>query len=383
MVSIRFPLALSLFTITNIRGGRLLLPLYALSLGADPFTVGLVAATFSALPMMLSVPAGKMSDRLGTRWPLLFGIAGSTAGILVPFFWHSMPALFIAAVMNGFAFTFYNVSLQNTIGLLSTADTRVKNYANFGLMNAIGQFIAPLLVGFSIDHLGHAQACLVVSALAIAPIAMLVFAGAGLPKGSAKPAKSGGGLLHQLADPDVRRVLAISSLMVTGIDLFIFYMPIYGHQLGLSATAIGMIIACYAAASFITRIILAWLMKRHSLQQVLIGAFCLMAASFLLLPLFSSAVLLGLIAFVFGLGAGCGQPITMSLSFSNAAEGRSGEAMGLRMAVNHGTRVAIPVLFGSVGSLFGLYPVFWINAFMLFGGIGLARSGSRTPDAKD
>ena len=54
-MSINFPLFLSLFTITAIRGGRLLLPLYALKLNADPFTVGLIAATFSALPMMLSL----------------------------------------------------------------------------------------------------------------------------------------------------------------------------------------------------------------------------------------------------------------------------------------------------------------------------------------
>jgi predicted MFS family arabinose efflux permease len=258
----------------------------------------------------------------------------------------------------------------------------VKNYANFGLTNAIGQFFAPLVVGFSIDHLGHAQACVIVSALAIAPIAMLVFAGAGLPKGSAKPSKAGGGMLHQLADPGTRKVLAISSLMVTGIDLFIFYMPIYGHQLGLSATVIGAILACYAAASFLTRIVLAWLLRRYSLQQVLMGAFCLMALSFLVLPLMSGAVMLGLIGFVFGLGAGCGQPITMSLSFSNASEGRSGEAMGLRMAVNHGTRVAIPVVFGSIGSVFGLFPVFWINALLLTGGVTLARSGQLAPGEK-
>lgn len=381
-MTIRFPLILSLFTITAIRGGRLLLPLYALKLGADPFTVGLIAATFSALPMMLSVWAGQMSDRLGTRWPLLFGIAGSTLGILVPFAWSSMTALFVAAVMNGFAFTFYNVSLQNAIGLLSTAETRVKNYASFSLSNAIGQFVAPLVVGFSIDQLGHAQACLVVAALAVAPVCMLVFAGQGLPRPAARARKAGGGLRQHLADPGVRRVLAISSLVVTCVELYIFYMPIYGHQLGFSASVIGMILACYAAAAFITRSLLPWLLRAFSLQQVLAGAFIISAASFFVVPLLSDPWLLGLTGFVFGLGAGCGQPITMSLSFSNAAEGRSGEAMGMRMAVNHSTRVAIPLVFGSMGAALGLYPVFWITALLLAGGVKLANTGQLEPDAE-
>jgi hypothetical protein len=53
------------------------------------------------------------------------------------------------------------------------------------------------------------------------------------------------------------------------------------------------------------------------------------------------------------------------MTFSNSAEGRSGEAMGLRFTVNQLTRVVVPVVFGSIGSMFGLFPVFWINALML------------------
>ena len=380
-LTVRFPLILSLFTITAIRGGRLVLPLYALHLGAQPLTVGMVAATFSALPMLLAISAGKASDRLGTRWPLLFGIVGSMLGILVPAFWSSMAAIFIAAVMNGFAFTFYNVSLQNTIGLLSTKDTRVRNFANFGLTNAVGTFLAPLLVGSTMDHLGNAPACLVVAALSIAPIAMLVFGGAGMPRPTTKPKKSSGSVFRELRDPQVRRVLATGSLMVTGMDLFMFYMPIYGHQLGLSATAIGAIISCFAAAAFVSRSLLAWLTRRWAVQQVLAGAFALMAFSFLLVPFLKSALLLDLVGFLFGLGGGLGQPITLMQQFSNAKDGRSGEFMGMRMTVNHGTRVLGPLLFGSIGSAFGLFPVFWLNALMLGSGAALSRPPSPAPRA--
>ena len=69
---------------------------------------------------------------------------------------------------------------------------------------------------------------------------------------------------------------------------------------------------------------------------------------------------------------GCGQPITLMMTFSGSAQGRSGEAMGIRVTVNHLTRVIVPVVFGSIGSAFGLFPVFWINSLMLATGWALS-----------
>ena len=53
------------------------------------------------------------------------------------------------------------------------------------------------------------------------------------------------------------------------------------------------------------------------------------------------------------------------LMFSSSSEGRSGEALGLRMTVAHFTKIVGPVLFGLLGSAFGLAPMFWINACMM------------------
>src|SRR5687768_9954551 len=122
-MSIYFAYALALFNLTSMRAGRLLLALYALQLGAAPFTVGLLTAMFSLLPMLLAIQAGKLADRFGSRWPLMFGALGGACGMLVPFFVPTIPALFVAAAMNGFSFAFYNVSLQNLVGLASTPQT--------------------------------------------------------------------------------------------------------------------------------------------------------------------------------------------------------------------------------------------------------------------
>jgi predicted MFS family arabinose efflux permease len=155
-----------------------------------------------------------------------------------------------------------------------------------------------------------------------------------------------------------------------GIDFYHFYMPIYSHTVGLSASAIGMVLGAFGAAAIVVRIVLPAIIKRYSMETVLTFSFYLSAASFVFFPLFTNAYALALLSFALGLGLGCGQPIVTMLTFDRSAAGRSGEALGLRLTVNHLTRVVAPVMFGSIASGLGLLPTFWITASML-GGAGL------------
>jgi len=377
-MAINFALLLSLFTVTGMRAARVLLALYALELGAAPFTVGLLAATFSAFPTVLSWPAGKLADRFGSRWLLMFGAGGGGVGMLVPYFIPGLGAIFVAAAMNGMAFAISNVSLQNLVGLSSTPENRTRNFSNYSMSNSIANFAGPLFAGFSIEHASHATASLYIALLSLVPAAMLVVWGGRLPGGTRHAERADGGVREMLAMPGVRRTLATSSLLQSGQDLFQFYLPVYAHGIGLQASAIGVILAMNSAAAFVVRVILPRLIARLKEERVLAYAFFLGAASFMLLPLFESAATLALIAFAFGLGMGCGQPVVTMLMFSNSAQGRSGEALGLRMTVNHLTRVVAPVVFGSLASAAGLAAVFWVNALML--GAGGLFSRSRVTD---
>ncbi len=90
---------------------------------------------------------------------------------------------------------------------------------------------------------------------------------------------------------------------------------------------------------------------------------------YLLFPFFTDPWALGAIAFLLGLGLGCGQPLSTMLTYARAPQGRSGEALGLRLTVNHFSHVVVPMVFGAIGAVFGLAPVFWANgAFLALGG---------------
>ena len=366
-MAINLTLALTFFNFVNSSAARVLLTLYALTLGAQPSTVGVLGGTFYLFPLLLSLPIGSLADRYGSRWLLMIGALCGTSALLLPYFVRAIPAFYVAAALSGLALAFFHVTLQNLMGILSRPNEHARNFSNFSLVGALTNFVGPLAAGFSIDYAGHAVACLYLAALSLIAILLLLIWGRLLPGGN-RAAVGGTGTLKSLADREVLRMLATSGLVQLGTDLFQFYLPIYGYAKGLSASAIGAALAAFAGASFVVRLFLARLVERVSPEKLLAWSFYAGAIGFMLVPFCHNAIMLGVVAFVFGLGMGIGTPLTVILMFSHSTEGRSGRTLGLRLTANNFVRVVGPVLFGAIGSALGLPPVFWINALMMGSG---------------
>jgi MFS family permease len=354
---------------TCISAARVVLSLYSLELGAQPFEVGVLVAMFYAFPFLFSWPIGALSDRVKPRWPLLFGAIGGAVGMSLPFFVHAMWVLYVAAALSGLALAILHVLAQNLVGLMSKPAERARNFSNFSMIGASTNFVGPLVAGLAIDHTSNATACLFVVAIWLASAALIIARGTMLPS-SKRAAGPSTHILDTLADRRIRRTLITSGLAQLGTDIFQFYLPIHGHASGLSATAIGAVLAAFAIASFAVRSVLTRLVTRFGEEKLLAYSFYLGAAAFVLVPFSHSAVPLAIVSFIFGAGMGCGQPITLMLMFSHSPQGRTGETLGVRLTVNNLLRVLGPVVFGSVGSALGLGAVFGINALvMAVGGI--------------
>jgi MFS family permease len=363
-VGIRLTLALSLLNFVGQTGARVVLTLYALELGAPAYAVGLIGGLLFLFPLLLSWPVGKLADRRGARGLLLFAAVCGGVSLVIPYFVRELAALYAAAALNGLALAFYHVTLQNLVGTLSKPEDRPRNFSYFSLTGSATNFLGPLIGGVAIDYAGHAVACLVIAAPSLVAVALLLVWGRVFPPGKPGAPRSGGGR-GMLGDREVWRMLAVSGLVQLGSDLYAFFLPIHGHSVGLSASAIGAILATLAAASFIVRLFFARLVKQVPAARLLSVSLCVGAAGFVLVPFFSHPLALAAISFFFGLGIGLGIPLTVMLMFSRSAEGQSGQALGLRLTSNNFVRLAGPIVFGAVGSAFGLPPVFWINAAMM------------------
>jgi MFS family permease len=376
----------SVLTGIAFRGSKILVALYALALGANPFVVGVLAAAYSLFPLLLAVHAGRLADRAGVRRPLLFGSLGLALALTVPAIWPSIAGLLVAVTLVGVSHIYYHVAVHYAVGALGERAGAARNFANFGLGASVAAFIGPAATGFAIDHGGFATTTLLLAAIAAVPALALTVAPRALPAHvSHSHDEEARGTFALLAHRPLRRVLIASGVVLTGLELFTFYVPIYGHAIGASASAIGLVLASYAAAAFVVRSIMPRLSARLGAERLLALALVVGGIAYVLFPLFDQVVVLGMIAFVMGLGLGLGQPLTIMLVYERAPPRRSGEALGLRLTVNKMTQLAIPLVFGSLGAAFGVFPVFWANAAFLLaaGAFGWRRASPLQDPVRD
>lgn len=354
----------------SMRGAKMLVSLSALDIGATPLQVGLLAAVFAAFPLVLAVYAGKVSDRIGVRRPMIAGAFMIGFGIAVPLLVPGLAGLFLCAALIGLGHIFFHVSVHNLIGAYGEGEARTRNFATFSLGQSIGAFIGPTLAGFSIDGWGFGRTHMLLAGIALLPVIVLVGYRALVPERVVHAApEASGGSFELLRNAGLRRTLVMSGVTLTGIELFTFYFPVYGRSIGLSASAIGMVMSSYAVAAFLVRLGMHRAARRMGEIGVLTASLFIAGATYMLVPLVSQAPLLAVVAFLLGIGLGCAQPLTILLTYNHAPAGRSGEALGMRLTVNKLTQIIVPVVFGGLGSAFGMLPVFWANgAFLLAGG---------------
>jgi MFS family permease len=361
---------LSVFQGISQRGSKMVVSLAALSLGATPFEVGLLAAMFAAFPLLLAVYAGKVSDRMGVARPIFFGSIVMASGVAVPLAIGGLWGLLACSALVGLGHIFFHVSIHNLVGAYGAGEARTRNFATFSLGASVSAFIGPALAGFSIDGWGFRGTFALVAVIALLPAIIIAIYPRLVPPRQPRGKQESGGSLALLGNAGLRRTLIMSGVTLTGIELFTFYFPVYGRSVGLSASAIGMVMSSYAVAAFIVRLGMHGAARRIGEVGVLTASLFVAGATFFLVPLFSQAPLLAIVAFLLGLGLGCAQPLTILLTYNHAPAGRSGEALGMRLTVNKLTQIAVPVVFGGLGSAFGLIPVFWANgAFLLAGGV--------------
>src|SRR5713101_5158480 len=368
-MSVHFVILLSVLASIAHRGSKVLVSLAALQLGANSFMVGVLAALYAVFPLLLAVYAGRISDRIGVRYPILLGSIGIAAGLLLPALHDGLIMLLLCPTLIGLGHIFFHVSIHNAVGSIGGAAERAKNFSTFSLGASVATFIGPSLAGFTIDALGFRPTFVALAGISFAVVLLaLAFPRMVPPRGE----HSGGPMrrraLDLLKEAPLRRTLIMSGVTLTGIELFSFYMPVYGQSIGLSATRIGLVLSAYAAAAFVVRLLMQELARRFTETGVLTGS--LFTATYALFPFLSGVPMLVLTAFLLGLVLGSAQPLTIMLTYHLAPAGRSGEALGMRLTVNKITQISIPLVFGGIGAVFGLAPVFWGNAaFLLAGGI--------------
>lgn len=355
-------------------GCRINLSLFALSLQASPFTVGVIVSLLALLPMTFAISAGRIIDRIGVRKPMLLGACSTIAGLALAYAVPRLEMLFIASPLVGAGFMLYHIAVNHAAGTLGRPEDRVRNFSLLALTFSTSNFLGPMLTGFAIDWIGFRHTFLLLAGSAVISLVVLLVKKIDLPQREhvETPGKQRrlSDLLHNRT---MRRVFIISGALSMAWDMFSFVVPIYCTQIGLSASQIGLILGTFGCAIFVVRLALPLFVHRTSEWQMLIVAMMVTGATFFAFPLVKTVPLLMAFAFVLGIGLGGAQPMIMSMLYTHAPPGRGGEAVGVRTLLLNFSQAGIPLLFGALGAALGMAPVFWAMAITLAGGGWLLR----------
>jgi MFS family permease len=101
---------------TAFFGSRVAVSLYALDLGANQITIGVLIALYALCPVFIAVYVGKLADRVGPRLPMLMGTARVAVALFLPPLFPGLATLYIMALLIGTSFNFFFVTLMFIAG---------------------------------------------------------------------------------------------------------------------------------------------------------------------------------------------------------------------------------------------------------------------------
>jgi MFS family permease len=371
-------IALAMLAHMGLVSARMTGSLYALANSASTFTVGVMIALFSLVPMLIAVRAGRWLDAVGPWRPTLVGmllvLGGMSLPALFPYANTDVAPLLVCAALVGTGCMLVMLAAQRMVGEYADPNNRAAAFSWFALGASVSGFVGPVMSGALIDSVGHRATFAVLTVIALLAVVALWFNRELLPErtGEAKLIEPRHPL-ELLSHPALRRVMFATALVSMSWELQTFAIPVHGSRVGLSASQIGLVLGSFALATFAVRLAMPRLSRRYTEWQVLIFTLLSSSVSFALFPFFSSFVPLVGITFVLGLGLGAAQPNIMSLLYSRSPSGRLGESLGLRLTIINTSQVALPLVLGAFGSVLGTIAMFWSMALVagLGGGVAL------------
>ena len=368
-------------------GVRLMLGYRALALGADPFFLGLLASSFALPALLTALPAGRLTDRVGGSVVAITGMLIAAAGTAGGFAFPGLWTLLAAAVCIGFGQILIMVGQQTFVAHVSAQQGSDAAFGTLTAAASIGQLVGPPTVTTlaSLAIFGGQTspnttvgliAC--VAFILLATPAYFVIRPTDRALKAARPAnndssRTGGASAQDARDvaladrqrrrprhrrPDVRLRARLGDRTGHQRDRRRPTAGVAGRRLGdqpVRAEPPGRSLRQKDAD--------------HRLDRAA-------AAALIALPFVG---VWGAIAVMIGLGLGLGipQPLTMAWVTSLTPPASHGATLGMRLTSNRLAQITLPLAVGAAAAPLGVLGIFWANAAILLGAIGImARSNT-------
>jgi MFS family permease len=324
----------------------------SVELGADAALVGLIGATFALAPLVFAIQIGRFVDRGRAGLALLLGSIILVLTTVALLFINSIALLMLAMPSLGMGHLLVMVGGQTLIANRSNSKAYEKNFGLLTFYASAGHAIGPFVGGYLADsgevNVNANAAFLFALALFVAAVVGTIALSTKKENPiTVKPLEKAR-VTQVLAIPTFKSAIFVASATTAVVDVVLIFLPLYGREIGLSVTDIGILLAIRAIFSLAVRLVLGQISTKLGLRRLLSWGSIVTMVSMVALGLTANFWLIALIMAISGFTMGVGQPATMAwVSRISSPESR-GLAISIRLGANRFGQVAMPAIAGVV-----------------------------------
>lgn len=353
------------------------LPLFAEKLGASGPELGLIAAASTIPGILVSLPAGTLSDIYGRRRVILFSLVLFATAPLLYFFVKTPWQLVLVRFYHGFATAIFGPVANAAIAELFP-ERRAERISAFSSATIVGRSIAPLLGGWILfstaSDFRNIYGMVALSGIIALGLGLIVMRKTPLEEESRQVSHPNRGQHFTLLKEGWRRVLGDRMILAAGsadavqyltYGAFEFFLVLYASSKGINTFLIGIIGSMELVSVTLIKPIFGWLSDRFGRRPVILGGFILGSAALASVPATSEFFGLAMASLLYGLGFAAVTSSTPAFVSDNIDRSYYGSAMGaLSMIMDIGQTFG-PVLTGFIIAAFDFSVAFEALALLL------------------
>lgn len=266
-----------------------LIPEYTTRFDLSVFHAGLLVGIPAAAMLVLSVPVGVLSDRIGARRVTIAASAILTVSALGQAVASSYAVLLASWGLFGIASAIIYTAAPAWLAAVAPPQKRVAVLGGVATFAGLGLMVGPAFAGLLSERFGTASPFLVIAVVSAVVTVGLILQPA--TQAARLPPTAGGSLRALLREPHAASVLALM-FFVGGLGGIVnLLLPLRLDRLGVSAGAIGIAFTASTALFVLTSIQISRLGNRVPLLAAS-GAATLALGVVLLLPVVAGSALL-------------------------------------------------------------------------------------------
>jgi MFS family permease len=339
------------------------LPLFAQHLGAAEGYIGLISAASTIPGILISMPAGTLSDVYG-RKRLLQGALFIFAS--APFLYLLVQELWQLALIR-----FYHgiaTAIFGPVALAAVADMYVENRgARLGLYSSAtmaGRMVAPAAGGLLLTVGSFSSVYLACAVGGIIAFLLSFSITEPTPTTIKRDPHLRENIRHIVKNKMIMTTNFVEACQYFAFGGFETFLPLYARSVGISTSEIGFIFSIQLIITLITKPTMGKISDRKGRSPVILLGLVIGGGSLMVIPLIENVLILSLAAAGFGLGLASVTASTSAL-VSDLSRGSHGSALGVLSMIMDMGQASGPVVTGILIATRGYSSAFRSIALLL------------------